>query len=141
MEAIDYAPAALRTLQERARERARSIACIAADVTAWPIPRDRYHLVVVVNFLERALFPALRACVAPGGALLYETHRRDDTDASPDAVRSEFQLAPGELEHLCRDWTVVLREDSVAEHRNRLVARTGILARKPFEKRGHACAH
>lgn len=141
MEAIDYAPAALRALKETAGARSISIACIAGDLTTWPIPRDRYHLVVVVNFLDRALFPALRACVAPGGALLYETHRRDDTGASLKAVRAEFQLTPGELEHLCRDWMVLLREDGVAEHRDHLVARAGILARKPFETRARTDAH
>lgn len=141
VDAVDYAPAALATLQNAARERGLPIACVAADVTAWPLPPARYALVLVVNFLDRALFPALRASVAPGGVLLYETHRRDDADPSHSAVRADFQLAPGELEHLCRDWTTLLREDGVAPHRDRLVARAGILARRPVEDRSVASAH
>jgi SAM-dependent methyltransferase len=131
VDAVDYALAALRTLHDAARSRGLEITCVAADVTAWPLPTARYALVLVVNFLDRALFPALRAAVAPGGVLLYETHRRDDTDPSRNAERADFQLAPGELQQLCRGWTVLLREDGVAEHRGRLVARSGILARRP----------
>jgi tellurite methyltransferase len=135
VDAVDYAPAALQTLQNAARARGLSIACVAADVGAWPLPPARYALVLVVNFLDRALFPALRASVAPGGALLYETHRRDDTDPSRYAVRTEFQLAPGELEKLCRDWFVLLRDDGLAEHRG------GILARRPVEDGDDVSAH
>lgn len=141
VDAVDYAPAALRTLHDTARARGLTITCVAADVTAWPLPPARYALVLVVNFLDRVLFPALRASVAPGGALLYETHRRDDADPSGSVVRADFQLAPGELEDLCRDWTVLLRDDGMAEHRGRLVARAGILARRPLEDPDDVRAH
>ncbi len=141
VDAVDYAPMALRTLQKTARARGLPITCVAADVTAWPLPPERYALVLVVNFLDRRIFPALRAAVAPGGAFLYETHSRDETHPSRSSVRAEFQLVAGELEDLCRDWSVLLRHDGVAEPRDRGAARAGILARRPAEDRDGARAH
>jgi hypothetical protein len=58
--------------------------------------------VVVTNYLWRALFPALKGAVAPGGLLIYETF------AQAHAVlgrprRPEFLLRPGELIDVLRD--------------------------------------
>ena len=44
-----------------------------ADLTQHPLPRGRFDLVVVCRYLQRDLFPALRAAVAPGGVVIYET--------------------------------------------------------------------
>jgi len=138
--AVDYAPSALAKLQAIARTRRLDVTCLAADVTTWPLPTARYDLVVVVNFLDRELFGALRDTVAPGGALLYETFCRD-VEPAQQAMRPEFLLAPGELEHLCDGWSVLLRHDGVATHDGRAGARAGILARRPFADGGITHAH
>lgn len=140
VDAVDYAPAALVTAQAAARARGLTVTCIAADVTTWPLPVGRYAVVVVVNFLERALLEPIRRAVAPGGALLYETFRRDE-DPSRQAMRPDFLLAPGELEHVCRDWAVLLRHDAVVTHDGRPVARAGILARRPRADRDAGGQH
>ncbi len=140
VDAVDYSHSALVTTQIAARTRGLPITCIAADVTTWPLPVARYALVVVVSFLERELFAPLRRAVAPGGALLYETFRRDD-DPSRNAMRPDFLLAPGELEHLCRDWSVLLRHETVVTHDGRSVARAGILARRPRSDHDAVAAH
>ncbi len=128
VDAVDFALPALVALRRTAAARGLLVDCLAADVTSWPIPAARYALVVVVSFLERALLPRIRQAVAPGGVLLYETHLRAD-DASP--MRPEFQLAPGELEELCRGWHVLLRRDDPTTHRGRPSTRAGIAARRP----------
>jgi len=127
VDAVDYALPALQTLRGHAARRGLTIRCLAADVTTWPLPPARYALVVVVSFLERSLHPALRAAVAPGGALLIETFARDA--AAP--VAPERALAPGELDAECAGWQVLARRDLHVEHAGRLAARTGILARRP----------
>lgn len=129
VEAVDFAVPALTTLRRHAAARGLDVAALAADVTLWPIPIGRYALVVVVGFLDRYLFPALRGAVAPGGALLYETHAR--VSGAPSAIRPEFTLEPGELDTLCRDWDVLFRRDDEASHRGRRTMRAGILARRP----------
>ncbi len=129
VEAVDFALPALTALAGVARARKLTIDCIAADVGTWPLPVGRYALVVVVNFLDRDVFPLLRAAVTPGGSLLYETHRREN--GMPSRIRPELLLAPGELDELCRGWHVLHRADGTALHRGTPAARAGILARRP----------
>lgn len=129
VDAVDFSLPALTTLRRRAAARQLDVRCLAADVGAWPLPTGRYALVVVVNFLDRTIFPALRAAVAPGGALIYETHGR--TAGAAPAVRPEFCLEPGELDALCGGWEVLLRRDDETLHRDGHARRFGILARRP----------
>jgi tellurite methyltransferase len=129
VDAVDFALPALMALRRTAIARGLAIECVAADLTMWPVPVAHYALVVVVNFLERALLGSLRDAVAPGGALLYETHRHADGTTSP--IRAEFRLAPGELDELCRGWDVLVRADGTALHRGTPTPRAGVLARRP----------
>ena len=77
---------------------------VTADLEAgpWPLPGRRFDAVVVTNYLWRPLFPLLKAAVAPGGLLIYETF------AQAHAVlgrprRPEFLLRPGELIEVLHD--------------------------------------
>jgi SAM-dependent methyltransferase len=68
-----------------------------ADLTSYPLPLERFDVIVVSRYLQRDLFPALRAAASAGGVVVYETvttaqraHRTGPT--SPDHL-----LEPGEL--------------------------------------------
>ena len=77
---------------------------VAADLEgdAWPLPGQSFDAVVVTNYLWRALFPALKAAVAPGGLLIYETFAQAHA-ALGRPRRPEFLLRPGELIDVLRD--------------------------------------
>jgi SAM-dependent methyltransferase len=66
------------------------------DGSPWPLPGHTFAAVVVTNYLWRPLLPQLVACVAPGGAFIYETfaagNERFGKPSNPD-----FLLKPGEL--------------------------------------------
>ncbi len=68
----------------------------------WPFEGRRFAAVVVTNYLHRPLFPHLRASLAPGGVLIYETfahgNERFGHPRNPD-----FLLKPGELLDVARD--------------------------------------
>lgn len=130
VDAVDYAVPALVAVQRAARERGLDVRCLAADVGRWPLPRERYDLVVVVSFLDRALWPALRAAVVPGGALLVETFASDPIRESP-SMNPAFLLAPGELDGVCGGWDIVARHAGTAAHHGATIARAGVLARRP----------
>jgi SAM-dependent methyltransferase len=72
------------------------------DGSPFPCPPASFAGVVVTNYLWRPILPAVVACIAPGGALLYETFARGNErfghPRSPD-----FLLAPGELLGVARD--------------------------------------
>lgn len=80
------------------------VATLQADLEAdpWPLPGRQFDAVVVTNYLWRPLFPALKAAVAPGGLLIYETFALAQA-ALGRPRRPEFLLLPGELIDVLRD--------------------------------------
>ena len=72
---------------------------VQCDLESGDPPRflkQRFGAIVVTNYLHRPLLPAIRAAVAPGGILIYETfaegNARFGKPSNPD-----FLLRPGEL--------------------------------------------
>jgi SAM-dependent methyltransferase len=85
------------------------------DGRDFPLAGRSFAGVVVTNYLFRPLFPLLVACVAPGGALLYETfalgNERFGHPSNPD-----YLLAPGELlDAVHGELRVVAYEDVVVD--------------------------
>jgi hypothetical protein len=64
---------ALRDAVAHAAVRRVSVAAWCSDLTVYPLPADRFDLVIVTRYLQRDLFPTLRQTIVPGGAVLYET--------------------------------------------------------------------
>lgn len=69
-----------------------------ADLEAgpWPLPGERFDAIVVVNYLHRPLFTALRAALAADGVLLYETFAMGN-EVYGKPANPDFLLRPGEL--------------------------------------------
>ena len=85
---------------------------VVAEASMLPLRPGRFGIVMVANFLDRAIFPDLIALLAPGGYLVYETY----TTAHLELVRRglargpqslAYVLQPGELRALARPLTVV----------------------------------
>ncbi|MBI1243632.1 MAG: SAM-dependent methyltransferase [Alphaproteobacteria bacterium] len=75
------------------------IECLRADLedgSPWPLPGRAFAGVVVTNYLHRPLFPAIRAAVAAGGALIYETFARGNERFGKPS-NPDFLLADNEL--------------------------------------------
>ncbi|MBI3271801.1 MAG: class I SAM-dependent methyltransferase [Planctomycetes bacterium] len=84
---------------------------VHGDVLRPPLRTGLWDLVSCAYFLDRALFPWIRAAVRPGGAVFYETFTEARLRLQPDFPR-RFCLRPGELPELFRDWEVLSsRED------------------------------
>ena len=131
VEAVDYALPALTALRAEAGRRALEVRCIAADVTAWPFPRARYDLVVVVNFLERGVFAALRAAVRPGGALLLETFL-EGQERYGHPRNPAHLLQTGELGRELSGWQILASHEGPTTRGGDPVMLAGILARKAW---------
>ena len=63
------------------------------------LPVAAFDVVVVVHYLHRALFPALKAALRPGGLLVYETFTREQAGRGKP-TNPAFLLEPGELREL-----------------------------------------
>ena len=91
-------------------EGAERIAADLEDGSGWPLPGRVFAAIVVTNYLWRPLFPSIRAALAPGGVLLYETFAHGNA-AYGRPRTPDFLLQPGELPRLCGGLTVVAFED------------------------------
>lgn len=97
---------------------------ITADIEAgpWPLAGRRFDAVVVTHYLWRPLWPALRAALAEGGMLIYETFAHgQQTIGKPS--RPEFLLQSGELLQACAGLRVVAYEDGFEQDPPRYVQR------------------
>ena len=97
---------------------------IAADIetSPWPLAGRPFGGVVVTNYLWRPLLSAIVQCVAPGGALIYETFASGNETVGRPA-RPDFLLQPGELLSACTGLRVVAYEDGFLDDPARFVQR------------------
>jgi SAM-dependent methyltransferase len=101
---------------------------VLADIenTPWPLMDNglpqAFDVVLVTNYLWRALFPVLLQSLAPGGLLLYETFAQgNETVGKPS--RPEFLLQQGELLQLCQGLRIVAFEEGYLPNPERFVQR------------------
>lgn len=97
---------------------------VLADIEngPWPLPGQRFHAVVVTNYLWRALMPTLLDSLAEGGVLIYETFAAgNETVGKPS--RPDFLLQPGELLRHCAGLRVVAYENGFLSTPDRFVQR------------------
>ena len=96
-----------------------------ADLTQQPLPSARFDLIVVTRYLQRDLFPALRAAVRPGGVVLYETFTTAQRALGWGPTSPDHLLEPGELVRLFEGFEVLFYEEvSMPEAVARIAARS-----------------
>ena len=68
-----------------------------ADLTEFPLARERFELIVVTRYLQRDLFPTLSDALTPGGVVLFETFTEAQRGRGRGPTSPDHLLAPGEL--------------------------------------------
>jgi SAM-dependent methyltransferase len=68
-----------------------------ADLTEFPLARERFELIVVTRYLQRDLFPTLGDALTPGGVVLFETFTEAQRGRGRGPTSPDHLLAPGEL--------------------------------------------
>lgn len=99
--ALDRDAAALEALGASASALELGVDARQVDLEAPGVDlgQARFDLVLVVHYLHRPLFPALRRALAPGGLLLYETFTEAQARRGKP-THPDFLLRAGELEAL-----------------------------------------
>jgi SAM-dependent methyltransferase len=100
-----------------------------ADLTSFPLPRERFELVLVTRYLQRDLFSALDASLVPGGLLLYETFTEAQRALGRGPTSPDHLLQAGELREQLRSLDVLFYEEVTAPE-----ALARLAARKPFSR-------
>jgi SAM-dependent methyltransferase len=106
--AVDASRVGVELLRERARARGLEVDARVADLERgeFPVEPEAYDLVCDFYYLQRDLFPALRAGVRRGGLLVAAIHLSDgDPRARP--MNPDFLLEPGELRAAFDDWHIL----------------------------------
>lgn len=130
VEAIDFAYAGLQLAVRAARRDGLHIYAVQADLTAYPLPANRYDAVVNTRYLERALFPAMRQALKPGGLVVVETFLLEQrTLVHP--CNPAFLLHPGELREAFADFHIDLYEEGLFADGSRDAYMARLLARRP----------
>lgn len=115
VEAIDVLPDALERAADLARRSGVRVTTIVCDLQREPVlPRDRYDLVTVFRYLQRGLFPALRAAVKPGGHVVYETFHERNRETGRRPLSPDHLLRTGELAAAFEGFDLLIARDAVA---------------------------
>lgn len=133
--AVDASRVGIEMTRERARELQVEVDARRADLERgeFEIERDAYDLICVFYYLQRNLWPEIRAGLRPGGSLVAAIHLADE-DPSSEAGNPNFLLQPGELRAEFDDWEIAhyhetrLTDEDAGEHHRRTAE---IVARKP----------
>ena len=98
----------MEILAERSRLKKVRVDCIVADLERheFVIEPDSYDLIVVCNYLQRGLFPSIKAGTRAGGVVLAAIALVDnDPDIKP--MNPLYLLAPGELRAQFEGWQLL----------------------------------
>ena len=116
--AIDRDPSVVAALDTRARQERLPLNALVLDLEggAADFGMGVYDVLVVVHYLHRPLFPALRAALRPGGVLVYETFTVAQA-ARGRPTNPAFLLEPGELPRLVAPLEVLAAREGDFEGR------------------------
>ena len=111
--AVDADPTAVAFVTEMAAKLKLQVDAEVVDLETDPPPDlgcDRYDIVLAFNYLHRPLMPAIRACLAPGGLLFYETFTRRQAERGRP-TNPAFLLEDGELKTLVAPLSVIVDQE------------------------------
>jgi tellurite methyltransferase len=106
--AVDSSPAAIEILKQRATQKRLVVNAVLADLEKheFVIEPARYDLILVCNYLQRDLFPSIRAGMRIGGTVIAIIAMVDpDPDIRP--MNPAYLLSPGELRAGFEGWELI----------------------------------
>ena len=97
------------------------------------IERDAYDLICVFYYLQRDLFPSIRAGVKAGGLVAAAIHLNDGKeDAKPR--NPAFLLERGELKQLFADWKITYYREGASDEGGHHHDTAYLIARRPSDE-------
>ena len=126
--AVDRDADAIAALNAEAERLRLPLRGQVVDLESGPsrLPVRGYDVIVVVHYLHRSLFPALRDALRAGGLLVYETFTRAQA-LRGKPTNPDFLLEPGELFALVEPLEILAQREG--EFEGKMLA--SVIARKP----------
>lgn len=126
VDAVDISDVAIDALATAARACNLAVHPCRRDLERQPLPARGYDLIVQIRYLQRSLFPALAAALAPGGILVMETFARGHSGMS-----DRYLLERGELLRVFPDLRVLRYRQSATRTASGARVVTGVVAQRP----------
>ena len=116
--AIDRDPDAIAFLRSTADRLSLRLEASVMDLETDPLPElaSEFDVVMVFNYLHRALMPVLRDTVKPGGRVFYETFTTAQAERGHPR-NPDFLLAEGELTALLKPFTILRAREGEFDQR------------------------
>ncbi|HEU4401140.1 MAG TPA: rhodanese-like domain-containing protein [Candidatus Polarisedimenticolia bacterium] len=117
--ALDRDPARVGALRDTASRLGLPLQADVVDLESGEVDLGTaaFGLILVVHYLHRPLFPAIRRALRPGGLLLYETFTTHQA-ARGHPTNPAYLLEPGELDRLVAPLDVLRRREGVFDGRD-----------------------
>ncbi|MGD2099525.1 MAG: methyltransferase domain-containing protein [Desulfobacterales bacterium] len=111
VDAIDIADAGLSLFSGKHSR----IHTICADFDHYDIPANRYDLIANIKFLNRRLFPYIKAGLKPGGILIFQTFLDSSDPPRHPQGHADFYLRENELLHAFLSLKILLYSETEDE--------------------------
>jgi len=107
VEGVDISFVGLQKAKKLAALKGIRLDLWVADLTAYPLPTNRYDLVLNLNFLLRQLIKPIDQALKRGGLLIFQTHTQEDYKFTRDRnAHPEYYLASQELLSFFPDYRI-----------------------------------
>jgi len=123
---VDRSVERLRLARRLACKAGVAVHAWAADLDTYPMPAERFDLLLCTRFLLRARWDDVRRSVAPGGFVIYETFTVQQVKLGRGPSSPDHLLQPGELARAFDGWDILFSEEVDAP-----AALARLVARKP----------
>jgi tellurite methyltransferase len=126
VDGVDISEAAVATARAAAAQAGVSVNLRVADLEVEDaIPAGAYDVIICFNYLQRSLFPAIKAGLRRGGMVVYETFTADQARFGRPS-NPEFLLRHNELLDMFRDFRCLRYREGIFGEK----AVAGIVAEK-----------
>jgi len=129
--ACDVSLEGLRAAQTLARKRGVSLRLFCQDLETAQLPVEHFDLVLCFFYLQRELFPQIKAALRPGGFVVFKTYTTDQLRFPGRPRHALHMLRPQELLAAFQDFRVWVYQETLYQEtlRGRGVAQ--LIAQKP----------
>jgi SAM-dependent methyltransferase len=98
VEGVDISQVGLKKAKKLAAENGVRISTTNADLNKYKIKPNAYSVILNFYYLQRNLFPQIKAGLKKGGVVVFETHTTEHLkNPGTSGWEKEFLLQPGEL--------------------------------------------
>jgi 2-polyprenyl-3-methyl-5-hydroxy-6-metoxy-1,4-benzoquinol methylase len=117
--AIDISEVGISVAAKAARRMGVRVDWVIADLDRYCVPPDRFDVITVFNYLDRAKLPAeIERSLRRGGMLVFETFTLDQLNVPGNHMTNpDFLLRPGDLVTMFSGLRVRAYRDTIQSNR------------------------